>query len=502
MNIRAIPITPVKADLSSAVRLAVGEIKRFLGMFYPQEVIEQSQAAQAIAGQWLSRVKGFHNDDDFWHLTRDFLGYALSGGERSRVSDQLAYYFSGFMPSYGAACAFLDMVADGRPWSDVQAFMHTMSYGNARQYVESFDWGGGQKKAQAEIDAWKDILKQQDQALQKAVSDKNGKPVVLAFAPPMPEPGVPVTDVPVRLPLPAPPAPAATPAVEAVASRGLMALLGEIGIIVLLPLTLSGDTPRPQPKPQTNPNPTQLTVPLDQPKTEAVTDNTNNDCKPQTEENKKNGIKCEEDGYVVMETALRYKRLVNPPRGRGLDGLFEKLPPPDAPNPMPQEVMQPQPGKLVFIPPDKKPPQGRYDYAAMELKKPAASIYPKFVVFEAKHISKSFDPKDTQDIEKEAKNRLGNTCDGTQLGKKWAAERIPQSLERQYPGAKNASVRDDKLAEIDDAYYARWIFVCLPGPIGSNSKLYVIIDVEASGMDLESRPPKQRKGTPSTPTTF
>jgi hypothetical protein len=35
----------------------------------------------------------------------------------------------------------------------------------------------------------------------------------------------------------------------------------------------------------------------------------------------------------------------------------------------------------------------------------------------------------------------------------------------------------------------------LPGPIGSNTKLYVLIDVIASGMDLESKMPKPRKGT-------
>ncbi|MDW3685183.1 hypothetical protein RA280_26250 [Cupriavidus sp. CV2] len=41
----------------------------FLAAFYPVEAIEQTSAAQAIAGQWLSRIKGFHQyvpDDQWW----------------------------------------------------------------------------------------------------------------------------------------------------------------------------------------------------------------------------------------------------------------------------------------------------------------------------------------------------------------------------------------------------------------------------------------------------
>jgi len=501
-----VPITQVKANLSDSVRLAVGEIERFLGMFYPSEAIEQTQAAQAIAGQWLSRIKGFQNDDDFWHLTRDFLAYTLTGGERSLISDQLAYYFSGFMPSYGAACILLDMVADGRPWSEVQAFMHTLSYGNARQYVEGFDWAGGEKKAQAEIDAWKAILMEQDQALHNATY---GEPVLLAFVGPEPIPGIPPTTAtppgpPVRPVPPVSPVPAAAPAAEGVGARVLMGLTRFLSIL-LLPLILTGDTtpveqPKPQPKPQPQPQPKRIVVRVDEPESEALADTTNNECLPQTEENRKKGEKCEESGYIIMEVELYYKRLVAPPRGRGLDGLFEKLPPFDAPNPMPKEPIPNS--KLVFIPPQATPPQGRYDYTAVELGKTPASIYPRFVVFEAKNISKGFDPDDTEGIAKEAKNRLGNTCDGTQLGKDWTEKRIPQSLEREYPGAKNRNIREGKRKEIRDANYARWIFVCLPGPLGSNpkSKLFVIIDVVAQGMDLESRAPKQpSKGKSSTP---
>ncbi|MGF6350772.1 hypothetical protein [Variovorax sp. W2I14] len=202
---RTIPIQQVKPNLSDAVRMAVGEIERFLGLFYPAEAIRQTDAAKAVAGQWLSRVKGFHSDDDFLHLTRDFLSYVLSGGERSQVADQLGWYFGGFMPSYGAACTLMQMAAQGQPWSELQAFMHSQSYGDARHYVESFDWGGAKTKAQSEIKAWVDIVQAQDKALQEAAW---GEPVLLAQANPMPAPpGGPITDVPAndpRIPRPKP----------------------------------------------------------------------------------------------------------------------------------------------------------------------------------------------------------------------------------------------------------------------------------------------------------
>lgn len=54
-----IPITQVKPDLSDALHIAVREIKRFPAAFYPVEAIEQTSDAQAIAGQWRSRIKGF-----------------------------------------------------------------------------------------------------------------------------------------------------------------------------------------------------------------------------------------------------------------------------------------------------------------------------------------------------------------------------------------------------------------------------------------------------------
>jgi hypothetical protein len=220
-----------------------------------------------------------------------------------------------------------------------------------------------------------------------------------------------------------------------------------------------------------------------------VVNTTNNDCLPQNEENRKNGTECEEDGYVLMELALHYVRLVDPPKGKGLDGLFEKLVPFDDPNPMPKTVEMPQPGKLIFIPPMDKPPKARYDFTG----RPPKSIYPKFVVFEAKHIARTFDANDTEGIKREVKNRLGNTCDGEQMGLKWTEKRIPQALERQHQGARNRALRTEKLDAIRDERYARWIFACLPGPIGSSTKLYVLIDVIASGMDLESKVPKLRK---------
>ena len=124
----SIPIASAPIQLGDSVRLAVGEIERFLGPWYPQTLLDKSKAAKAIAGQWLSRVKGFHAQDDFVHLVRDVLAQCHSGKERTAISDQLAYYFSGFLPTYGASCTLLGMVGDGLPWSEVQAFLHSQSY--------------------------------------------------------------------------------------------------------------------------------------------------------------------------------------------------------------------------------------------------------------------------------------------------------------------------------------------------------------------------------------
>lgn len=227
-----------------------------------------------------------------------------------------------------------------------------------------------------------------------------------------------------------------------------------------------------------------------QQKAEAEADRTNSECKAQIKENQKNGAVCENDGYVLMESALQYKRLVNPPKGRGLDGLFEKMPAFDQPAPMPDTVTAPKPGKLVFIPPEKRPPQPEYAYVRP---KPGAKIeptYPKFVVFEAKHISKRFEPEDTDKIKKEARRRLGETCDGTQMSVLWTEERIPQALGRDDSLIRGRQAQNDKREEIDEHGYARWIFVCLPGPAGDakSSKLFVFIDVVESKMNLEKAP--------------
>lgn len=514
MIARTIPITQVKPDLNDSLRVAVAEIERFLAMFYPAEAINQTHAGTAIAGQWLSRIKGFHQDDDFLHLTRDFLSYVLSGGERSRISDQLAYYFSGFMPSYGSACIFVDMVAAGQPWSEVQSFMHSQSYGNARQYVEGFDWAGGQKKAQAEIDAWKAVLREQDTKLQTATY---GEPILLAQAQPKPMPNGPMTDVPANdpyMPKPRPPLRVVPPpelpppggGAARAAGRGLVAVLAEGGAVVLLAVVLilipsnafeknteDEDLRRMREEYERK---KQLPIPDTKPQADAATDTSNNECKAQIEDNQKNGAVCENDGYVLMENALEYKRLINPPKGRGLDGLFEKQLPLNQPAPMPTTVTIQKPGKLVFIPTDKKPPLSDYDYVATKLKRPTSPTYPKFVVLEAKHISRSFDPGDTDGIKKAAKNRLGCTQDGTQMGTKWTERRIPQALGRKDSGL-TVTQQKTKLDEISIYRYARWIFACLPGPTGAgaSSKLYVFIDVVATGMNLDSGAPPT--GTPS-----
>ena len=216
MIAKTIPITAARPDTSDALRMAVNAIEGFLQLYcsFSDEVLTETKAGKIIAGYWYSRVPGFHEEDDFLHLTRDVLAFFQSGGERTRISDQLGWFFSGFMPTYGAACALLTLAEESQSWQEVQAFMHAHGYGNARKYVETFDWKGGYQKAQAEVQAWADVL---DTQVQKVHARYAEPPVIVAFQGPMPPeilepktspPAAPRTP-PVSNPLPPPPAPPA-----------------------------------------------------------------------------------------------------------------------------------------------------------------------------------------------------------------------------------------------------------------------------------------------------
>lgn len=509
MIAKSIPVTSVKSDISDSKRMAVAAINRFLRTYYPysEELLTKSQAAQIIAGHWLSRVPGFHDDEDFLHLTRDVLAYFQSGGERSQISDQLAYFFSGFMPSYGATRILLDMVGSGQTWREVQAFMHSLSYGNARQYVESFDWAGGEKKAHAEVKAWADILQTQVDKLEALAKPV---PVQLAFLAPGVPPGTfapsGVTPVapPVVSPPPPPMAPLGAPAAEALGTRLLtfVATKGPLLLVLLVIPSNVGQGGEDYPenvwlrKRDEAAKQKKLLVREVQEQITVAINTTNNDCKPQRTQNQENGADCENAGYTIMEQALKYQRLVDPPKGRGLDGLFEKLAPNEQPWPFPESVTAPKPGKLVFLPENGEPPKASFDYAG----RPPTATYPKFVVFEAKNVAMGFEEDDKEGIQKEGKKRLKNTCDGQQLGTTWTEKRIPQALSRQNPGAKGMRAVEEKQQQIRNTGYARWLFICLPGAIGSNAKLYVFIDVVASAMDLDSMKPKPRKSDKSSTT--
>jgi hypothetical protein len=504
------PIVQVKPDLTDSLRMAVAEIERFLALFYPADTLRQTESAKAVAGQWLSRVKGFHNDDGFLHLTRDFLAYTLSGGARSGISDQLGYYFSGFMPSYGMARIFMSLLSDGATWNDVRAFMHSQGYGNAREYIESFDWTSARQKADAEIEAWTKILRAEDAKLQAA---SHGAPVLLAQA--LPAPNAPVTDVPMNdpyFPKPKPelrilpggqPIEGPAEAVgERVAQRLAPVLLraGSIALFTIIIVVTPGNVFEKNDEDEymrrlhaEYERKQQVPIPDVQSESKAQTDAANNECKAQIEQNQKNGAVCENDGYVLMEDAMKYKRLVNPPKGRGLDGLFEKNEPFNQPMPMPESVDRPKPGKLVFIPDAKRPPKPDYDFVNAMPGKSAFATYPFFVVFEAKNVSKQIDSNNVEALKKEVKSRLHNTCDGRQMSEPWTETRIPQALARKDSGLAKDQ-QDLKIEEISTKQYARWLFACLPGPVGAPfAKVYTFIDVVASEMDLESMPPKPRK---------
>ncbi|OLL32005.1 hypothetical protein BTH42_08610, partial [Burkholderia sp. SRS-W-2-2016] len=386
----------------------------------------------------------------------------------------------------------------GGTWPDVRAFMHSQAYGDAKQYVESFDWSGGGKNAQAETQAWLKVLKEEDDKLRAASS-------LVAFVAPDNSPWLrspPVFDV------PNPVLPAAAEAEASVLTRILTKLtslpvIAGIALLTYSPGLNEGEDEELEKirrQQETYARQKKLAIPAPQVKTVVQVNTVNNECKPQTEINKQNGAKCENDGYVLMERSLRYKRLVDPPKGRGLDGLFEKQGDMSAPNPMPNIVSEPPPGgKLVFIPETMRPPKPEYKMLSPEATSPVA--YPLFVVFEAKHISKSFDPDDTEGIKKETKRRLGETCDGTQMSVPWTEERIPQALNRGTRAGNltlEASLKKEQ--KIRDSRYARWIFVCLPGATGSSSKLFVLIDVVRAGMNID-KPAQPASPSPGTSTS-
>jgi hypothetical protein len=138
-------------------------------------------------------------------------------------------------------------------------------------------------------------------------------------------------------------------------------------------------------------------------------------------------------------------------------------------------------GILKFIPPDKAPPNPRYD---RELK--GRVFYPKFVVFEAKDTTNPLgDPNDKEEIKRRARNALRKCIDGKQMSTKWVEkDRIPNALMR---GGMNESDAVKKYKQIQRVGYARWIFMCFPGGTPS-TKLYVLLDVDLAIPEIDSKP--------------
>ncbi len=397
------------------------------------------------------------------------------------------------------------MLADRRPAVEVEGYFHHIGYGSVKKFI---DENGAAIKTRA-LDRYQRSVEIVSAEVRHLEAQWNKEHTILVAqvgpacspapvgAPAANDPTIPRPRPNLRLVPPLEPAPPAPSGASRLLPR-LAALLVAapqilVGVVLMgIPANIGrGDPEAEFIKKQQEERAKQQLVPIPQRETQidAAVNQSTNECQAQIEGNQKNGAQCEDDGYVLMERNLQYQRLVDPPKGRGLDGLFEKLEPGNAPNPMPETVQQSKPGKLIFIPPDVRPPQPSYDFIG----KPPQSRYPKFVVWEAKHISKTFEPSDTEAIRKAGKNALGNTCDGAQMGKPWTERRIPQALNRDKGLDKKQRAR--KSQNITDTSYARWIFLCLPGPIGDSgiTKLYVLIDVVAAGLDLESIPAKPRK---------
>lgn len=524
-----IPITPVRTlQESFAVETAIRAVEHFLSTYFPSEFVVAQRSGAAVVGQWLSLMPGREqaHANDVAEFTQDLLMQIQVGKERTLISDALSFFLGGLMPTYTRAKTLAGMLADLRPASEVEAYFHHTGYGSVKAFVEA-NGSAIKSRALAKCTALTQVLQTEANHLNTEWERENT--IVLAQASPAYEPtqidapgGGAANDP--TFPRPKPElrlVPPAEPAPPAGAGTRILTALRAISwadiLIIAAVLSIPGDTPTPESQKEidefykkrdeekgkqqnkeyqyvkqqqeTLAKAKTVGIPLSETKTETMVNTTDNSCQAQTEVNKKNGAQCEDDGYVLMEQNLQYQRLVDPPKGRGLDGLFEKQMPYDQPNPLPTVVQQPKPGKLIFIPEGHKPPGSHYDFTG----KPPRSIYPKFVVWEAKHISKTFEPNDTAGITKAAKGALGRTCDGAQMSEPWTEKRIPQALNRDKSVAMPQRI--NKRNEIRRYEYARWMSLCLPGPIGDNkiTKLYVLIDVVASGMDLDSIPARLRK---------
>lgn len=475
---------------------AAERIQHFLAISLPVDAVTQGNAAERVAGQWLSRIQGLHGADDFLLLVQDYLQHLMANGEATQASDALSYYFSGFLPNYGVARTFVQMVYERQTWPEIKAYLHHTGYGDVQTHLDSFDWKAGQKKVNAEHKAWLEILQKEHE---RVVTLMSPQAILLASAQPVPLPSTPGAANDPHFPKPRPnltvvrpPPGVGTPPAAALRPwwAGLAAPVA-LGIVLLLtPGNIFQDNEKIAEQDDVwGKHRKKGQLPVYNPKVEpqtVVSNTTNNDCKAQTAENQKNGAQCENAGYLIMESALFYKRLINPPKGKGLDGLFEKLTPQNVPMIFPKTITTPSPGKLVFLPPTSKPPAAQYDY----LGKPPLLTYPKFVVFEGKHIAKPMDPqKDEKGVLQEAKNRLKNTCDGKQMGEDWTENRIPNALKRDT--ASSPVERRNKEKEILRERYANWVFVCLPS-IG-NQKIFTLIDVSSASGWEDLNDPKYKK---------
>ena len=500
---KIIPIgSPSLSSTAEALGTARRAIEAELGRYYTIEFLREQRSAEAVLGRWISLMPGREPDDarDIEQFVQDLL-LVLQTGVRSFLSDALSLFLGGIMPTYLRAKTLAGMLADGVSPEDVEGYFHSMAYGSVQRFIKAQS-PQFKSRVQKKLTDLIQVMIDEIDHLEAEVTRRSS----LAFVPPVLDPKL------LQPPATTPPVAPQIPPMERVGQvvrapvvwRALLSGLPRLGVLltlVLIPANAGQETPEYKLELQRNREFAQararanaelgekIVIVLLETSEVASSNTTNNQCQQQVETNRKNGAQCEEEGYGIMERNLSYKRLVSPPAGRGLDGLFEKLSPLDSPNPFPEAVGLPSPGRLVFVPPDKKPLHTDYEVA-----NPTKSeVYPKFVVFEAKHVSKSFKEDDHDGIAKETKRRLKNTCDGRQMGEKWTEERIPQALERESPGVSNKHYRRGKEKEIADAGYARWIFVCLPGAVGDSGKLYVLIDVVVSGMDLESTPPKARK---------
>ena len=489
-----------RSSKAEALATAIRAVENLLQAGYSIEDIREHQSAEVIVGYWLSMMPGLEPDDsrDIEQFAQDLV-LLLRNAEGNLQLNAITLFLGGIMPTYLKARTLAQMVADGASARNIEAYFHSMAYGSVERFLQK-QASGAQAAAREALARLIKVVEDETTELDRRIYQRSA----IAFAPPEVGPSSLLQEPAVRpaVPMSQPVAPG-TPAPGnawrgtglRTLSRGIAERVPQVVVTLLVAEGLQKAHEREMRanekerrlRSKENKVIAQIVIALQRTETTAEANSTVNECQAQITENRANGERCEEDGYHLMERSLKFKRLADPPKGRGLDGLFEKLRPYNLPTSGQITRDLAPPDRIRFVPDSATPPSLIYDLVGPN----KDHVYPRFVVFEAKDHSKSVDESDDA-LCKAGENRLGSTQTGTQLGVKWTEERIPQTMKRRDSKVPRQD-RAEKFDEIRQYRYARWLFMCLRGQ-ESEGKLFVFVDIESSGIAgrIDSKPPKPR----------